>query len=69
MPATFSSEDFLQKAAECDQLATRVHFSRIAVHYRDLARRWRKMAHDAERLELPPGWQARHKGTATTRSH
>jgi len=46
-----SSERFWQKAAECDRIAERAHFARIAAWYRDLARRWRDMAQHAERLE------------------
>jgi len=46
-----SSDDYRQKAAECEQIAARAHFARIAARYRDLARRWRDMAQQAERLE------------------
>ena len=46
-----SSERYRQKAAECDRLAEREHFARIAARYRDLARRWREVAQLAERLE------------------
>ena len=52
-----SSDQFRQKADECDKIADRAHFARIAARYRDLARRWREMAKLAERLERLAGEQ------------
>jgi len=46
-----SSDQYREKAAECDRLAERAHFARIAARYRDLARRWREIAQHAEWLE------------------
>ena len=46
-----SSDQYREKAAECDRLADRAHFARIAARYRDLARRWREIAQHAEWLE------------------
>jgi hypothetical protein len=54
-PVNVSSDQFRQKADECDKIADRAHFARIAARYRDLARRWREMAKLAERLERLAG--------------
>jgi hypothetical protein len=56
-PVNVSSDQFRQKAEECDKIAERAHFARIAARYRDRARRWREMAKLAERLERLAGEQ------------
>ena len=68
-PVNVSSDQFRRKADECDKIADRAHFARIAARYRDLARRWREMAKLAERLERLAGEQNLANTVERDRAH
>jgi hypothetical protein len=47
---TSKSEEYRAKAAECDQRAASIRDTEVKAHYQELARQWREMANQIERM-------------------